>query len=729
MSVGQSVYRRRIAILLLLFVLATCTLAEEGVLVLIANDTGEHPFPGVRIGAAGDTGSPQTTDQNGKARLRLAPGTKPSSWVKLLIGNKSNGVEIAFVSPFDGRVRVPSFDNEQENYDPVVLVKRGDKGMLESGNGVLAIHAAAKASASAERKKATNPSSQNDRRHPVNVALNLPHLQTVSLLVGSSAADNDDLQCKDEELEQSAQAAAAQQFGLSIEDVKKAIATWGGDDVAWGEIMLTATIEAGGTDPFSFVRTANQDIQFGAGVWSLRECSLQPLLLQFQQRDPKRFGEIIGSDAEWLSKIMRGPCEASVKTALPQMLDDSGRLSALWRSRFRSLGNEHSFQHVQVQQVELEVSEARKQASALGLQSDRAVAFLAAPAIRSLVSTAPKLRESYLEDIANFTRQNGRAPGEPEKLLILKNRTIESWNERPGNSARATSDFVPVVNLFYEGSGTVSGRQYDLDEFGIGPGGTQPCRESKSPVCAYDDFDPGAEKQLFDLMNQERTKQGIPSLQVDPRLTQAARKHTEILVQHQSLSHQFGGEPPMAARLSNESLPSDKEAENIVVAPDATAAHETMMYSPNHRANILSPDFNVVGVGAVQCAGVLWVTQDFAHRLPEYSESQADGFLQEAIGQYAQAQGMPPPVRKPQAQLRNMACEMAKNGAVDREAPAQLPGVKDVLLWRTSNPAELPAQVEARLSKPMPAGYSVAACLASSVGPVGEIYWVVMVTY
>ena len=731
MNVGQCVYRRRVAILLLVFVFATSTLAEEGVLVLITTDTGEHPFPGVRIGAAGDSGSPQTTDQNGKARLRLAPGTKPNTWVKLLIGNEPGGIDVAFISPFDGRVRVPPFDNEQENYDPVVLVKRGDKAMLENGDGMLAIHAAAKTSASLE-KKPTSPSSQNNRQRPVEVALSLPHLQTVALRMSSPAVDNDEALCKDDELEQAAVAAAAQRFGLSVEDVKKAIAIWGGDDVVWGEIMLTGTIEAGGTDPFSFVRTANQDIQFGSGVWSLRECTLQPLLLQFQKQDPQRFAEIVGADAEWLDKTMSGPCDESAKTALQRMLD-AGHLSALWRSRFRNLGYEPSFQHVQVRQMEVEVSEARSQASALGLQSDQAVAFLTAPAIRSLISAAPKFRESYLQDVANFTGQNARAPGEQERLLILKNRTIESWNAQPGNSARATPDFVPLVNLFYDGSGTVAGRQYDLDEFGIGPGGAEPCRKSKlsGPAagvgCAGEDL--AAEKLLIGLIDQERTKQGIPPLQVDPRLTQAARKHTEVVTQHHALSHQFDGEAPLALRVSNENLPSDKEAENVSFAPNAAADHGTMMNSSDHRANILNPDYNVVGVGAVRCNGGLWVTEDFAHRLSEYSESQADGLLQKAINQYAQAQGMPAPIRKPQAQLQNMACEMAKNGEVDREGPAQLPGVNDVLVWKTGDPTALPVQVQVRLSQPMAAGYSLEECLPPRESHAGEIFWVIMVTY
>jgi len=734
-NVVQYVYRRRAVVLILIFLLVISAVAEEGVLVLSVMDPKRHPFAGVKIGVEGGGGSPQISDQNGKARLALAKGTKPGTPVELQIGNQPSGIDVDILSPFQGQAFVLPFDNEQVNFLRVVLVRSGDLAALETGSGNLALKAAAAKSSAEQQNKATKPSTKNYRRHPSTVAFNSPHLQTVSLRESSSPQGYADPACPDDAIQQAALAAAAHKFGLSVQDVKQSFAHWGGDEVVWGGLMVTASIETRGADPFSFVRSANQDVQFGAGIWSLRECGLQPVLLQFQQRDRKRFAEIIGTDSEWLSNTITGPCEASANAALPRMLDKSGHLSALWSSRFQDLGDEPSFQHVQVEQVQLDVNKARTLAATLGLQSDQAVAFLAAPAVRSLVSAVPKLRESYLQDVASFTRQNGGAPDERERLVILKNKMIEFWKGQPGTSPEATSNFVSLVNLLSAGTGMVSGRHYDLNEFGIGLRSAEACRESKSTrptprsACSYDVFDPGGEKQLIDLINQERAKQGIPPLQVDPRLSQAARKHTELIVQHHALSHQFDGEPPMAARFIKENLPSDQQAENISFAPTVAANHESMMHSPFHRANIMNLDYNVIGVGAVQCGAGLWVTQDFAHRLPEYSESQADAALEEAINQYAKAQGMPPPARKPQTQLQIMACEMAKKGAVDREAPAKLPGVHGTVVWRTDNPAELPAHAQARLSQPMPSGYSLGACFARSESHPGGIYWVVMVTY
>jgi uncharacterized protein YkwD len=242
-------------------------------------------------------------------------------------------------------------------------------------------------------------------------------------------------------------------------------------------------------------------------------------------------------------------------------------------------------------------------------------------------------------------------------------------------------------------------------------------------------YDAAGEAQLVNLINQARAQQGLSPLVVDNRLTEAARKHTELMVQHQALSHQFEGEPPMQTRFSNEGLPSDREGENVDLDQDIASAHQALMHSPPHRANILDPNYNVVGVGVIRRGENLYITEDFARRLPEYSEPQAEAALQHAIEQYAKSRGLPAPVRKPQPQLRRIACDMALNDALEDQTAARLPGVHEVFVWTTGNPAKLPAGIAKILSSGLPAGYSLGACFAPSVSYPGGVYWVVMVSY
>ena len=94
-----------------------------------------------------------------------------------------NGLDLAFISPYDGRIRVPPFDNEQDNYDPVVVVKHGDKAVLESGSGMIALHATVDHAAAAPKKKPApqpHPTSRNRRNYLPSVEYGSPRLLTVA---------------------------------------------------------------------------------------------------------------------------------------------------------------------------------------------------------------------------------------------------------------------------------------------------------------------------------------------------------------------------------------------------------------------------------------------------------------------------------------------------------------------------------------------------------------------
>ncbi len=249
------------------------------------------------------------------------------------------------------------------------------------------------------------------------------------------------------------------------------------------------------------------------------------------------------------------------------------------------------------------------------------------------------------------------------------------------------------------------------------------------PCLADAQLDEAGSKELVQWINQERASQGIAPLTVDQRLTQAARKHTSLMVEHQAPSHQFEGESTTEIRFADENLRSDEQAENVDVSKDVPSAHQGFMRSPPHRANILSPNYNVIGVAVIRSGEHVYVTEDFAHRVTAYSEPEADALLQRAIETYATAHGMSPPVRKPQAQLRHMACDMALNDSLQTQKAADLPGVQEVAAWTAVVPGDLPSSTKELLSHPMPSGYSLGACFAPSVSQPGGVYWVIMVTY
>lgn len=130
-----------------------------------------------------------------------------------------------------------------------------------------------------------------------------------------------------------------------------------------------------------------------------------------------------------------------------------------------------------------------------------------------------------------------------------------------------------------------------------------------------DDFRPApeAEKRMLDLVNAERTKQGLRPLRVDPVIAAVARAHSADMLRRGYFSHVTPEGKTPADRADDAGVRYFVYGENIAYAPDVSIAHSGLMNSPGHRANILSPEFGRIGIGA-QDAGIygMMFTQNFA---------------------------------------------------------------------------------------------------------------------
>jgi uncharacterized protein YkwD len=236
-------------------------------------------------------------------------------------------------------------------------------------------------------------------------------------------------------------------------------------------------------------------------------------------------------------------------------------------------------------------------------------------------------------------------------------------------------------------------------------------------------------QHLLSLINQERAKEGVAPLAANDQLARAALKHSQRMAAADSLQHQFDGEEALALRLGDENVRSDRDGENIALDNDVATAHAMLMQSPPHRANILNPQFNAVGIGVVRNEDLVYVTEDFAHVFPNYSELEADAATQQAINDYVRAQKFPPPTRKPRTQLTNLACDMALEDKLEGEKARQIPGVTTAVAWTATDLTKLPNSLKKVLSQPLSADYSLGVCFAPSVSHPGGVYWLVMVIY
>lgn len=107
------------------------------------------------------------------------------------------------------------------------------------------------------------------------------------------------------------------------------------------------------------------------------------------------------------------------------------------------------------------------------------------------------------------------------------------------------------------------------------------------------------EQEMLNLINSERTKNGLTPFEVDQSVMRIARIKAEDLVDNQYFSHQspiYGSPFDM---LKDFQITYQVAGENIAGNSTVFKAHTSLMYSPGHRNNILSPEFNKIGTGIV----------------------------------------------------------------------------------------------------------------------------------
>jgi len=170
--------------------------AETGILWVKVLNLKNTPVRKISVGTEGP-GSSALTDDRGLARIRLATQTRAGTWVTLEVSSGN----YAFVSPWNRKVLVPPFENESENFVTVYVTARGDREALESGRFAVAL--AAKFNATLTPKLKDERTTEEERK--------------------------------------AALAAVARSFGLTPEEVDRAIREWGKkavDPYDKGEIAL-----------------------------------------------------------------------------------------------------------------------------------------------------------------------------------------------------------------------------------------------------------------------------------------------------------------------------------------------------------------------------------------------------------------------------------------------------------------------------------------------------------
>ena len=239
-------------------------------------------------------------------------------------------------------------------------------------------------------------------------------------------------------------------------------------------------------------------------------------------------------------------------------------------------------------------------------------------------------------------------------------------------------------------------------------------------------YEADAENQLFALANQVRAEAGVPVLQREEGLTQAAREHAAAMVAQQQLSHQFSGEASVQQRLNAAStLHIDRAGENVAYAATVDQAHDNLMRSPPHRENLLNPAYNVAGFGIVRSGDSLYVVQDFAHGSQISSSQQSEDMVAESVIRMRETSNLPPLQRLDGSGVRAVACSMAHADSLNVSSnPGQY-----FLRYTSMQTETLPASAAKTIADRGLRAFAVGACYARTASYPGGVYWIGVVFY
>ena len=152
------------------------------------------------------------------------------------------------------------------------------------------------------------------------------------------------------------------------------------------------------------------------------------------------------------------------------------------------------------------------------------------------------------------------------------------------------------------------------------------------------------------------------------------------------------------------------------MGPSADTIHEEWMHSPGHRANLLSPDVDRVGIAVVAAHGSLYAVADYSRGVEQLNASQVEARVAALI----HASGVAI-LRDPSA--ARAACE------TDEGMPRAEPVAHFVMRWQDADLTVLPQALAERLASGKYRQAAVGSCPAQLAGGSFTAYRVAVLLY
>jgi len=106
-------------------------------------------------------------------------------------------------------------------------------------------------------------------------------------------------------------------------------------------------------------------------------------------------------------------------------------------------------------------------------------------------------------------------------------------------------------------------------------------------------------REMFSLINKERSKLGTPELIWDEKIAMISQNYATYMWENHYFGHIALDGKDVGDRLRQGNINYSVAGENLALAPTVITAHNGLMSSQGHKDNILNTEFKKVGIGVV----------------------------------------------------------------------------------------------------------------------------------
>ena len=215
---------------------------------------------------------------------------------------------------------------------------------------------------------------------------------------------------------------------------------------------------------------------------------------------------------------------------------------------------------------------------------------------------------------------------------------------------------------------------------------------------------PISEQYLLFAANQDRAAHGLGPVVYDPSLSVAASMHAREMAAHGTISHQFPGEMDLSERASRYGVRFSLITENVAIASTSAEAHSLWMASPGHRANLLDPKVNTIGIAVLMRGDEAFAVEDFASKVEVRTIEEQETAVSRLVGGIGLVR-----VEPNQAEAR-ATCAMSTGFSGSRRPSF-------IMRYTSSTLEDVPAELRRRIESGRYHVALVGACPATDNGP------------